>query len=136
MAIPLFNGDSINNNQMKYILQTMIFSLLVFSSSLKAQKKPFYNEEEKVIEAAYLHLEKSVQDGAIKAWAEGNKPKGSYTMDITIRNKGEVATIRVVERKGGDIPTQNALKNYLKAYRFPFKMPKERSFQFQYEFKF
>ena len=121
---------------MKYILQVMAFSLLLGSSSLQAQKKPFYNEEEEVIEAAYLHLEKSTQEGRIKAWVEANNPKGNYTMEITIRNKGEVATIRVVKRQNGDIPTQNSLKNFLKTYRFPFKMPKQRSFRFQYEFKF
>ena len=133
MEIQKINHQTNRKNTLK-LVALLLFLGNVFS--LQAQKKPFYNEEEEVIEAAYLHLEKSAKEGAIKTWAENNNPEGSYTMEITIRNKGEVATIRPVERENGDIPTQNALKNFMKVYRFPFKMPKERSFQFQYEFKF
>lgn len=115
---------------------SLLICFILLSPFIKAQKKPLYSNEEAVIEAAYLHLEESEKNGELKEWAINNTPKGSYTMELTLRNKGEVATIRAIERKNGDIPTQNALKNFMKAYRFPFKIPKEKSFKFKYEFNF
>lgn len=122
---------------MKKLLQLFAFLLLISASiSLQAQKKAYYNEQEQVIEAAYNNLDYNMKEGVLKEWAVANKPVGSYTMKLTIKHKGEVVTIQTIDREGGDIPTQNALKNYMKGYRFPFKMPKDKSYQFQYEFKF
>lgn len=122
---------------MKSILKATLLLLFVTTISfIQAQKKPFYNEEEEVIEAAYKNLDYNMKEGIIKAWAEKTQPKGSYTLELTIKHKGEVVTVGTIDRKGGDIPTQNSLKNFMKNYRFPFKMPKERSFKFNYEFQF
>lgn len=123
---------------MKNSIKTLLIVLsMALTTNLMAQKKPFYNTEEEVVEAAYKQLDFSMKEGALKEWAEDFKPKGSYTMDIAIIHKGTVVTIRPVERsEDGDIRTQNALKNYMKNYRFPFKMSKTKSTQITYEFKF
>lgn len=115
----------------------IIFSLFLLANTLlvQAQKKPFYNEEEQVIEAAYQALEQEMQSEDMLEWAKERAIAGSYTFNITIRGKGEVATVSVVEREG-EINHQNALKDYIKSMRFPFKMPKDKSYKFQYEFKF
>ncbi len=113
-----------------------IVLIMTTSFSVTAQKKPFYDEQEQVIEAAYKQLDYSMKEGLLKEWKEEKSPEGSYTMKLTIKHKGQVVTINPLEREGGDIPTQNALKNFMKEYAFPFKMPKDKSYQFIYEFKF
>lgn len=122
---------------MKTLLKTLgIIFIMATSFSVQAQKKPFYDDQEQVIEAAYKQLDYSMKEGLLKEWKEARNPEGSYTMKLTIKHKGMVVTVFPMEREGGDIPTQNALKNYIKEYRFPFKMPKDKSYQFIYEFKF
>ncbi len=60
---------------------------------------------------------------------------GTFTFDITIREKGEVATVFSVKRDG-EVEDHNHLKDFIKAYKFHFKMPKSKSYKFQYKFQF
>jgi len=120
-------------NHLKVVL-CLLFVVMVSTSY--AQKKPFYNEQNQVIEAATKALDNAMQAGDFKEWSDNYGMKGSYTFNITIGGtKGEVYTIHALERTG-EVKQQNALKDYVKSMRFPFKMPKDRSYQFQYEFKF
>jgi hypothetical protein len=57
-------------------------------------------------------------------------------MDITIREKGEVAAVFCAENENGSITSQNILKDFIQSYVFNFKMPKGKRYKFQYEFKF
>ena len=57
-------------------------------------------------------------------------------MDITIHEKGKVATVFVVSNKGGAIKQQNLVKDFVKEFRLSFKMPKGKDYKFQYIFKF
>ncbi len=109
--------------------------LFLASNNLMAQKKPYIAEQEKIIEAAYQALDESMKgEGELRTFINENQLKGSYTFNITIRNKGEVSTVSAVEREG-EVAGQNKLKNYLKEIRFPFKMPKNKSYKFKYKFK-
>ena len=124
---------------MKNIFKTLLL-LAIFGIALstQAQKKPYYTELEEVIEAAYNTLDFEMKSGKLKEWATERQIKGSYTYDITIGDKkSEVLTIRATDRSAdGIIKQQNAVKDYIKNMRFPFKLPKEKRYQFQYEFKF
>lgn len=137
MGTQLLNGDMKNNEIMKNYIKSIFISLVFLTSySVQAQKKPFYETQEEVIEAAYSAIENSLKtEGYLYenkmeyAWA------GTYTFNITIRGKGEVATVSVAE-SGEDIKMQNQIKNVLKGMKFPFKMPKDHSYKFKYVFKF
>ncbi len=121
--------------------RTIQFALIIcicvcsFQSDLYAQKKKYLIEEEEVIEAAHKAIEKSMAEGDFKKFAEKSEIKGSYIMDITIKNKGEVASVKTIDRNG-EIVHQNELKDFVISYRFPFKMQKNKSYKFRYEFKF
>ncbi|MBL4710261.1 MAG: hypothetical protein JKY48_17660 [Flavobacteriales bacterium] len=119
-------------------LYKSIFLLLVvlLTTQLIAQKKPYYNTQEEVIEAAYIAVENSLKlDGYLHDKKLEYNWKGTYMFNITLRGKGEVATVSVAE-SGDNIKTQNQIKNVLKTMKFPFKMPKDHSYKFKYEFKF
>jgi hypothetical protein len=120
---------------MKITLTTLLFFIAAISF---AGKKPLINEKEKVIEKARMELDSAVMQPAGKIFllAEKNEVRGSFVFDISIREKGEVASVFVVERLEGDIKSQNMLKDIIKDFKFDFKMPKGKSYKFQYTFKF
>jgi hypothetical protein len=122
---------------MKTILRLLFSILLLLSLNITyAQKKPYYTEQEQVVEAARNALNNAVESGDFKEWAIKNNMKGSFIFNLTIGGtKGEVYTINALERTG-EVKQQNTLKDYVKSMRFPFKMPKNRSYQFEYEFNF
>ncbi len=119
------------------------FLFLTLNTQLLAQKKAFYTTQEEVIEAAYNTLNQWMESGQLKEEMEERLEKvtgetqlsGTFVYDITIRNKGEVASVFKVE-SDAPVKVQNYVRNYLKEVKFPFKMPKNKSYKFQYEFKF
>lgn len=123
--------------KMKTLLRLFFSTVLLFSICFSyAQKKPYYTDQEQVTEAARNVLNNTMESEDFKKWATKYGMKGSYTFNLTIGGtKGEVYTINAVERTG-EVKQQNALKDYVKSMRFPFKMPKNRSYQFEYEFNF
>lgn len=124
---------------MKNITRTTLLSFILFLAiSVKAQKTPYYDTQEQAIEAAYQVFDNEMKTGKLHEWAIKNKIKGNYTFDITIGGKkGEVLTVSTIERsEDGEIKHQNSLKDYVKLMRMPFKLPKDRSYKFRYEFKF
>jgi hypothetical protein len=122
---------------MKNLTKLLIVGLvLLISQASQAQKKPFYNTQEEVIEAAYKAIDNSLKtEGYLHEQNLEYSWKGTYTFNITIRGKGEVATVSIAE-SGDDIKMQNQIKNVLKGMKFPFKMPKDHSYKFKYEFNF
>lgn len=115
----------------------------ISATDLQAQKKKFYTTQEEVMEAAYLTLDRWMESGELKEGIEKGlekatgetELKGTFVYDITIRNKGEVASLFKVA-SDAPVKVQNYFKNYLKEVTFPFKMAKNKSYKFQYEFKF
>ena len=61
---------------------------------------------------------------------------GEYTLQLTIRNKGQVVSVFVADKKDGNIPSQNSLKDKIMDFQFGFKMPKNKDYKFSYTFKF
>ena len=124
-------------NKMKNLSKTILLSIvLIISFSVTAQKKPYYNTQEDVIEAAYAAIDNSLKpEGYLFEKNIDYAWKGTYTFNITIRGKGEVATVSVAE-SGGEIKMQKPIKNVLKTMKLPFKMPKDKNSKFKYEFKF
>ncbi len=59
---------------------------------------------------------------------------GHFVFDISLRGKGLVATVFVVNAGEQSISMQNRLKDIIKAYRFSLKVPKKKIYKFQYTF--
>lgn len=136
-------NKAVNQFIMKKIIQLISLAFLLSGSfQLKAQKE-YYSTQEEVIEAAYLTLDRWIESGEFRENIEHrlerntgeNKMSGTYVMDITLRHKGEVVSVNVVESNAA-IKLQNYMKDYIKLLKFPFKMPKNKRYKFRYEFKF
>jgi hypothetical protein len=120
---------------MKYFV-TLVFFFTFFS--LSAQKKGLIEYQDDIIKEAKHELDSAMigPEGALYIFYQKKNISGSYIMDLTIREKGEVATVFCVSNDGGNITSQNILKDYLQNLVFDFKMPKGKRYKFQYEFKF
>jgi hypothetical protein len=122
------------------IKKSLIIFLILhgFAVIADAQDIPYSPDDEPFVQMAISEISKALTppNGSLYLFAVEKKLEGSYSYDLTIRNKGEMATVFAVSSEGGTITMQNLLKDRLKAFRFTFKMPKGKSFKFQYTFQF
>jgi hypothetical protein len=115
----------------------MLF-ILISETVLFAQKPEMIELKEDVIKQASLELEQAMSspEGSLYKFAQKYHITGEYTMLLTIRNKGQVVSVYVEDKKDWNIPSQNSLKDKLLAFQFSFKMPKNKDYKFSYTFKF
>jgi hypothetical protein len=121
---------------MKRILIVLLTTVL--GINLYAQKPELIELKEEVIKQASLELDQALTppEGALYKFAQKNNITGEYTLQITIRNKGQVVSVFVADKKDGNIPSQNSLKDKILDFQFSFKMPKNKDYKFNYTFKF
>ncbi|MDZ7742970.1 MAG: hypothetical protein U5Q03_14860 [Bacteroidota bacterium] len=114
----------------------ILFALVCLNS--QAKKWPLIEDHDKIIETAKTDIDKALQapEGELYVLASENKIKGTYVFDISIREKGRVSSVNIVERIEGNIPDQNRIKDAIKDFRLSFKMPKGKSYKFRYTFSF
>ena len=120
-------------------MRSTLFTLFILLAIIvQSQKKPLIVERDQVIERARTELDSAMQspEGELFVLAGEYGISGTYIFDISIREKGKVASVFCVERPDGTIKMQNILKDLVKEFKFNFKMPKGKSFKFQYTFQF
>ena len=119
----------------KFLLTFIILALGICSYS---QKKQLIEDKDSIHGRAIAELElaQAPPEGSIYLFVHENSIKGEYTYDITIREKGDVATVYSVGNNNGTIESQNKLKDFLITVEFNFKMPKGKYYKFRYTFKF
>jgi hypothetical protein len=108
---------------------------LFIGVSANAQMKQLYVYEEVAAEAK-AELDSSMKYGVLKEWAVKNNVKGEYIMDITIHEKGKVLSVFAVSNDTDDIKMQNRVKDVIRTLSFNIKMPKKKTYKFQYTFNF
>lgn len=121
-------------------MKKLIIIMLILTSAicLKAQKPELLEIKEEVIAQANLELDQAMSqpEGALYKFGQKYKISGEYTLQLTIRNKGQVVSVFVADKKDGNIPSQNSLKDKMLDFQFSFKMPKNKDYKFSYTFKF
>lgn len=112
--------------------------LLVVALATYAQKTELLELTDDVVKQASLELEQAMSspDGSLYKFSQKYHITGEYTMLLTLRNKGQVVSVYVEDKKDGNIPSQNSLKDKLLDFQFSFKMPKNKDYKFSYTFKF
>ncbi|MBN1339392.1 MAG: hypothetical protein JXA03_08715 [Bacteroidales bacterium] len=119
-------------------LTVILIILISFSAQAQKKKKILLENRDMIIQTATLELDSAMMapQGELYLFARENNITGEYSLDITIREKGEVASVFVAGNIGGNIKAQNRLKDRIKAHSFGFKMPKGKTYKFQYIFRF
>ncbi|MCF6169520.1 MAG: hypothetical protein L3J66_00895 [Bacteroidales bacterium] len=102
------------------------------------EKKPLIESKEKVKATAIKEFNQSMTDpeGELHLFGVENNIKGEYHFKVTLGDRGKVISVFVISRKGADIPSQNKVKDAVKAFRFHFKLPKNKDYSFEHTFKF
>lgn len=131
-------NEDTNNLNIERMKQIITAILILVAIATFGQKKQLVEYRENVVEKAIAELDSAsaAPEGAIFEKVTEAGIKGHYVFDITIREKGFVATVFVVNDGENPIPMQNRMKDIIKAYRFSFKVPKGKSYKFQHEFNF
>ena len=118
----------------KFFLTFIVITLGISSYS---QKKELIEDKDQIHERAKAELElaQAPPEGSLYLFIQEHNIKGEYTYDITIREKGDVATVFSVGNNNGTIDSQNKLKDFLLTLEFNFKMPKGKYYKFRHTFK-
>jgi|GEM_PF-723924 len=96
----------------------------------------FMIDEPEIRSRAASELSYSMDRGSLKEWAAQQEITGTYLFEITLRGKGQVASVRVVERINGSIDHQNRLKDHLMDYKFDIPVHKKQIVRMEYQFEF
>ena len=117
--------------------QSLVFLMLIAIGSY-AQKNILIEEHEKVAAQATIELDEAMKgpEGELFLFKQESGITGVYDFDITLHEKGKVATVFVKGNEGGTIKLQNQLKDFVKEMKFNFKMPKGKDYKFSYTFNF
>jgi hypothetical protein len=112
--------------------------LLSIGTTTYSQKKELIEDKDNIESRAKSELELAMRppEGSIYRFVQKYNIKGEYTYDITIREKGDIATVFVIGNNNGTIDAQNRLKDFLMEFEFNFKMPKGKYYKFRYSFAF
>lgn len=121
---------------MKIVIIILLF--LISGICLKAQKPELLELKEEVIKQAISELDQAMTspEGELYKFSQKYHITGEYTLQLTLRNKGQVVSVFVADKKDGNIPSQNRLKDKILDFQFSFKMPKNKDYKFSYTFKF
>jgi len=126
-------------------MKTVLLSLLILvsaSASAIAQKpkKVLVESQEETIEYATRELDLAMEGPEGELFLLGQKlgVKGHFTYDLTVKDKGNIGSVFAVGNEGGDIKSQNKIKDYLVLeFKFKtFKTPKGNRYKFRYIFKY
>ena len=118
---------------MKHIL--LFLFVAIASTSALAQKKELIQDKETILARAGEALDASMQPGGTLYEAVLKEHlTGTYVIQVSFRDKGDISSVFVESAQGGNIPTQNRFKDLVHQGRMPFKMPKGRQYSVTHTF--
>ena len=120
------------------IKSIVIIALLMMGLNKQsfAQKNISLSDPDEITEAAVKYFEYSLKEGELFKLAEKHQITGAYEFDVTIRERGEVASVFVVDREGGSLAFQNLVKDAVMKMKLGFKMQKGKRYKINYKFQF
>ncbi|HPG33164.1 MAG: hypothetical protein H6541_07415 [Lentimicrobiaceae bacterium] len=116
--------------------QGLTIVLIMLALATFGQKKQLVEYRDHIVTKAIAELDSALVTPKCDLYRQIAESgiQGEYVFDITLREKGVIATVFVVNDGVNGIPQQNRLKDIVKRYRFSFKVPKGKSYKFQYTF--
>lgn len=121
-------------------LRTFFLLLVMLTATSFAPvsaQKVLLQESKEVKEAAIHELDSlMLPGGELQLEASENNVKGEFIMDVTVHDKGKVLSVFMVSSDADDIPMQNRAKDLVRKVEFSFKVPKSKTYKFQYTFRF
>ena len=109
--------------------------LVLLGTHASAQKKELIEDKETILARADEALAAAMLPGGelLEAVLK-ERLIGTYAIQVSFRDKGDIASVFVVSAENGDIPSQNRFKDLVLQGRMPFKMPKGRQYNVTHTF--
>lgn len=104
---------------------------LFMAMAASAQKREYLDDKEEIQRRASEQMALAMQpDGALYKAVLKERLSGSYDLQISFGDKGEMLSVLVLERRGGDIPSQNRFRQLVHELRLNgFKTPKGKQYR-------
>ncbi|KJS06709.1 MAG: hypothetical protein VR77_03675 [Flavobacteriales bacterium BRH_c54] len=118
------------------LIAIVLLLMIGISKQSLAQKNISLTNPDEITEAAVKYFEYSLKEGELFKLAEKHQITGAYEFDVTIRERGEVASVFVVDREGGSLAFQNLVKDAVMKMKLGFKMQKGKRYKINYKFQF
>jgi|GEM_PF-581878 len=100
-----------------------------------AQRMASLSDEQTIVAEAKSELQAALAPGgALHERVIEEQLIGRYTIQLSLREKGDVSSIFVMSAEEGDIRSQNRFKDLLHEFRFHFKMPKGKQYRMEIPF--
>jgi len=117
------------------LIAIVLLLMIGISKQSLAQKNISLTNPDEITEAAVKYFEYSLKEGELFKLAEKHQITGAYEFDVTIRERGEVASVFVVDREGGSLAFQNLVKDAVMKMKLGFKMQKGKRYKTNYKFQ-
>jgi hypothetical protein len=115
----------------KILLSTFLVFII---GNLFAQREILESKDEVVI-LAKKNLDNLLKTEKFQKKLTKEDVHGSYTFKITVNDKGRISSMRALDRsEDASIPGQNFLNNLVRKHKLKFRIPKGKSYQFNYTF--
>ncbi len=119
---------------MKYVMTSFLLMLAV---STTAQKRDLIQDNTEIERRAMAELDSAMRgpEGPLYKAVVKENLTGVYRLQISLSDKGDIRSVQVLDRQGGDIPSQNRIKQLVHDSRFTsFKTPKGKQYRFEHTF--
>ncbi|MGV3636355.1 MAG: hypothetical protein ACO1NQ_01785 [Flavobacteriales bacterium] len=114
-----------------------LFTLLMMIAALQsaAQKKELLEDKEVILSRAAAALDAALMPGAdLHRTIVEEQLIGTYVLQVSFREKGDISSVFVVSAEGHDQRSQNRFKDLIHFQELPFKMPKGRQYRIEHRF--
>jgi len=114
-----------------------IFAILLIGlSGLAFGQREYLEDRDEIIRRSVAELEAAMRpEGKLHKAVVKEGLTGVYRLQISLGDKGDIRSVLVLDRQGGDIPSQNRFKQLVHNTRFStFKTPKGKQYRFEHTF--
>lgn len=117
-------------------MKQLLTILLITCSGLAFGQREYLEDRDEIVRRAAAELDAAMQpDGKLHKAVLKEGLRGAYRLQISLSDKGDIRSVQVLDRQGGDIPSQNRFKQLVHSARFStFKTPKGKQYRFEHTF--
>lgn len=119
---------------MKHVLGSL---LLMLTLTTNAQQRELLQDNAEIERRAIQELEAAMQgpEGYLYKAVIKEDLTGRLKLQVSLSDKGDIRSVQVLDREGGDIRSQNRFKDLVHQARFStFKTPKGKQYRIEHTF--
>ena len=118
---------------MKRLLPLLLCALLCHAGM--AQKKELIQDEPTILARANEAFDAAMRPGGeLHEAVVKEHLTGTYVLEVSFCDKGNISSVFVVSAENGNIPSQNRFKDLVHQGRLPFKMPRDHQYRLTHTF--